>query len=235
MKFHLNRIILAAILVFLTTLSVRTQEVRSINELLLDTAFLDKLPIPISAISVNSDQTQTVIEEVEESLGFTPEQLDRIDSILNDFNTELNKFKELVNDEFLSSSSAILFDKTTSDIKQVDERVNGYREIVQSEIQDKEKDNKRIDKLIIIWNKTSESERSTSFSNAIKQNLKEIIAELNDIDKRIGKYLNNLLELELKLNESHSSFEVLIKSINTARGDVSKNLLIPDIKPIWKI
>ncbi len=235
MKFHLNRIILAAILVFLTTLSVRTQEVRSINELLLDTAFLDKLPIPISAISVNSDQTQTVIEEVEESLGFTPEQLDRIDSILNDFNTELNKFKELVNDEFLSSSSAILFDKTISDIKQVDERVNGYREIVQSEIQDKEKDNKRIDKLIIIWNKTSESERSTSFSNAIKQNLKEIIAELNDIDKRIGKYLNNLLELELKLNESHSSFEVLIKSINTARGDVSKNLLIPDSKPIWKI
>lgn len=235
MKFHLNRIILAAILVLLTTLSVRAQEVTSINELLLDTAFADKLPIPMAAISVNLDQTQRVIEEVEESLGFSPEQLDRIDSILADFDTDLNRFQDQIKQDSLKSSSTILLDKINSEIRQVDDRVNEYREIIQTEIQEKEKENNKVDKLIIIWNKTSESERSTSFSNAIKQNLKEIIAELNDIDKRIDKYLNNLLELELKLNGFHSSFEEIIKTINTARGDVGKNLLLPDSDPIWKI
>jgi len=235
MKLYLNRILIAIILILLATTNVRTQDIASIPELLQDTAFADKLPIPMAAISGNLEQTVSIIEEVEETLGLTPEQLDRIDSVFNDINIEFNKFNGLVNDEFLSSSSAILFDNTISEIKQVDDIVNGYRETIQSEIQDKEKENKKIDKLIIIWNKTSESERSASFSNAIKKNLNEIIANLNDIDKRIDKYLNNLLELELKLNGFHSDFESLIKNINAARGEVNKNLLIPDSDPIWEI
>jgi small-conductance mechanosensitive channel len=211
------------------------QEVTSIYDLLADTAFLEKLPIPMGAISVNSEQTQSVIEEVEENLGLTPEQLDRIDSIFNVLDVELTTFQDRINEEFLGSSSTIILDKAVSEIKQVDDKVNGYREMVQTEIQSKEVQNEKIDKLIIIWNETYNAERTTQLSAAIRTNLKNQISNLNSVDERVDKYLNNLLELELKLNDFHIQFETLIKQINAARDEASKNLWLPDSDPIWEI
>ena len=234
MKQYLYRILIA-IMALVSTLSIQAQEVMSINELLQDTAFLDKLPVPLGAISINSQQTVQVIEEVEKTLGLTPEQLDRIDSIFNDFSIDLGKFQSQITDEYLNKSSTILLDKAISEIKQVDDRVNEYREIVQNEIQEKEIENKKIDKLIIIWDKTYKAKRSTSLSRAINNNLKDLVTRLNSVDRRIDKYLNNLLEVELKLNEFHSNLDDLIKKINTARGEANKNLWIPDSDPIWEI
>ncbi len=225
----------AVIFVVFSSISVLGQEVTSINELLADTAFQEKLPIPMAAISVNSEQTQSVIEGVEETLGLTPEQLDMIDSILNNLNIELTKYQDKINDEFLSSSSTIILNNSISEIRQVDDRVNGYREIVQSEIQEKEIENEKIDNLIIIWNETYGADRTTKLSDAIMKNLKDLISDLNSVDSRVDKYLNNLLELELKLNNYHSGFEDLIKKINVANEEVSKNLWIPDSDPIWEI
>jgi small-conductance mechanosensitive channel len=234
MKRYLSSILIT-IIALLSTLSIQAQEVTSINELLQDTAFYDKLPIPMASISVYSEQTVAVIEEVEENLGLTPEQLDMIDSIFNDLSTDLSNFQGRINNEFLSTASTILLDKAISEVEQVDNRVNGYREIVQSEIQEKEVGNKKIDNLIIIWNETYKADRSTSLSDAIITNLREIISKLNNTDRRIDTYLNNLLEVELKLNGYHSDFDTIIKKLNEARDKANKNLWIPDSDPIWEI
>jgi len=228
-------ILVACVLILTTTLGVQAQEITPINELLLDTAFRDKLPLPMAGISVNSEQTVEVMSEVEEHLGFSPDQLEKIDSVFNAFDAALVIFKNQVGDEFLDNASAILLDKTLTEIKQVDDKVNDYRNIIQSEIQTKEIDKENVDKLIIIWEETNKAERSTNLSETVKKNLRETVAELNKMDARVDEYLNNLLELDLRLNDIHTELEGLIKKINTARGEANKNLLIPDSSPIWGI
>ena len=235
MNFTMKGILVACVLILTTTLGVQAQEITPINELLLDTAFRDKLPLPMAGISVNSEQTVEVMSEVEEHLGFSPDQLEKIDSVFNAFDAALVIFKNQVGDEFLDNASAILLDKTLTEIKQVDDKVNDYRNIIQSEIQTKEIDKENVDKLIIIWEETNKAERSTNLSETVKKNLRETVAELNKMDARVDEYLNNLLELDLRLNDIHTELEGLIKKINTARGEANKNLLIPDSSPIWGI
>ena len=232
---YLKKFLHVIIFILITGIGALGQEETSIQYLLQDTAFLEKLPIPMAAISANSEQTQAIIEEVEENLGLTPEQLDRIDSILNELDVELGKFQGQISEEFLSTSSTIMLDKAISDIRQVDDRVNGFREMIQSEIQNKETQNEKIDRLIIIWNETYNAERTTKLSVEIRKNLQNVISDLKSVDSRVDQYLNNLLELELKLNEYHTEFDGLIKSINEARDEASKKLWLPDSDPIWEI
>jgi small-conductance mechanosensitive channel len=212
-----------------------SQERITINELLADTAFKSKLPIPMATISVSSEQTEDIMNEVEQNLGLTPEQLERIDSILNSLDVEYTTFQERINEEFLNTSGAIVQDKAKSEIKLIDDQVNEYREIIQEEIQKKESENQKIDKLIIIWDITYKTERTTELSSSVKENLKSIIRKLNDINKRIDEYLNDLLELELKLNKLHADFEGLIKRIDVAREEASEKWWMPDSDPIWKV
>lgn len=227
--------VIITICILLASISVKSQEVVTINDLLADTAFMDKLPIPMASITFNIEETRLVIEEVKENLGLSPEQLDRIDSLLNTFTEEQSKYQDQITEEFLNSSSTILLDKTISDLEQSDERVNYYREVVQTEILKKEEHNKKIDNLLVIWDVTYKAERSTELSDVVKDNLMELIDTLKKTDKEVDAYLNNLLELELALNEFHNEFDILIKQIKKARGEATRNLLIPDSDPIWII
>jgi len=224
------------IIFFLSYTFIATgQEAVSINNLLEDTAYIDKLPIPMASISVTSDQTSVILSEVEVSLGFTPEQFDQIDSIFLTLENDLEKYKNQVTEVFLVESSTILLEKTITEIEQIDERINGYRENIQAEIQKREEENSKIEILVNIWEMTFGAERSTPLSNSIKENLQELIRKLKETDKRIDTYLNNLLEIELKLNNLHNEFGNLITKIEEARDRASKNLLVPDSDPIWKI
>ncbi len=226
---------LLCIFLILFSLNAFTQDVVSINNLLEDTAYTDKLPIPMASISITSEQTASVLAEVEVSLGLTPEQNDRIDSILTSMESSLEKYNTSISEVFLKESSTILLDKTKTDIEQINDRISGYRENIQAEIQKREEENSKIEILINIWEMTFNVERSTPLSNSVQQNLQELISKLKAIDKRIDTYLNNLLEIELKLNNIHTDFNNLINKIDDARDYASKNLWIPDSDPIWKI
>ncbi len=223
------------IFLILYSLHVVAQEAVSINNLLEDTAYTEKLPIPMASISITSEQTSSVLAEVEESLGLTPEQNEQIDSILMSLESSLDRYNTQVSEVFLKESSTILLDKTKTDIEQINDRINGYRENIQAEIQKREEENSKIEILINIWEMTFSAERSTPLSNSVQQNLRELIDKLKAIDKRIDTYLNNLLEIELKLNNIHTGYNNLINKIDDARDYASKNLWIPDSDPIWKI
>jgi small-conductance mechanosensitive channel len=233
MKQKLKHII--AICFLLSPISVWSQDVISVRDLLADTAYMEKLPIPMGAITSNIEETFIVIEEVKESLGFTPDQLTRIDSILNNMEEEQSKFQNQITEEYLESSSTISLDESISEIEQVDSRIAGYSEIIQEEILDKEQDNKKIDDLLVIWDVSYKSERTTKLSDAIKINIQNLIDTLKKTDGKIDTYLNNLLELQLKLNAYHSEFDNLVKQVKDARGKASRNLWIPDSDPIWMI
>jgi len=227
--------VLITICFLLSPISVWSQEVISVRELLDDTAYMSKLPIPMASITSNIEETMKIMGEVKESLGLTPEQLLKIDSLLQYFNDEQTKFQDQLTEEFLETSSTISLDESLSKLEAIDDRVKGYREIVQTEILDKEKHKKITDDLLVIWDVSYKTERTTALSNTIIANIKVLIDTLNITDKKIDIYLNDLLELELKLNGFHNEFENLIKQLEEARGKASRNLWIPDSDPIWKI
>jgi small-conductance mechanosensitive channel len=189
----------------------------------------------MASISITSEQTLSILAEVKESLGLTPEQNDQIDSILTNIESSLDRYKNQISEVFLKESSTILLDKTKTDIEQINNRISEYRENIQSEIQKREEENSRIEILINIWEMTYNAERSTPLLKSVQQNLQELISKLKTTDKKIDTYLNNLLEIELKLNNLYNDFNSLINKIDDARGYASKNLWIPDSDPIWKI
>jgi vacuolar-type H+-ATPase subunit I/STV1 len=160
---------------FLFALQALAQDPVSINNLLEDTAYAKKLPIPMASISITTEQTLSILAEVEESLGLTPEQNDRIDSILTSMESSLDRYKTQTSEVFLKESSTILLDKTKTDIEQITNRINEYRENIQSEIQKREEENSKIEILINIWEMTNNAERSTPLSNSVRQNLRELI------------------------------------------------------------
>lgn len=223
------------IFLFLFSLHGFAQEMVSINNLLEDTVYTKKLPIPMASISITSEQTASILAEVEESLGLTPEQNDQIDSILTSMESSLDRYSTQISEVFIKESSTILLDKTKTDIEQINDRISGYRENIQTEIQKREEENSKIEILINIWEMTYSAERSTPLANSVQQNLQELISKLKATDKKIDTYLNNLLEIELKLNNIHADFNILINKIDDARDFASKNLWIPDSDPIWKI
>jgi small-conductance mechanosensitive channel len=200
-----------------------------------DTAYTKKLPIPMASISITSEQTASILAEVDESLGLTPEQNERIDSIIMSMESTIERYNTQISEVFLKESSTILLDKTKTDIEQISDRIEGYRENIQAEIQKREGENSKIEILINIWEKTYNAERSTPLSNSVQQNLQELISKLKATDKKIDTYLNNLLEIELKLNNIHTDFNNLVNKIDDARDFASKNLWIPDSRPIWEI
>ncbi len=223
------------IFLFLYSLNAFAQEVVSINNLLEDTAYTQKLPIPMASISITSEQTASILAEVEESLGLTPEQNDQIDSIITNLKSSFERYNTQISEVFLKETSTILLDKTKTDIEQINDRISGYRENIQSEIQKREEENSKIEILINIWEMTYNAERSTPLSNSVQQNLRGLISKLKATDKKIDTYLNNLLEIELKLNNIYTDFNNLINKIDDARDYASKNLWIPDSDPIWEI
>ena len=66
----------------LISLAVRSQEIVSVRDLMADTAYLNRLPIPMASITSNIEETLNLIVEVQEHLGLSPEQLSRIDSLI---------------------------------------------------------------------------------------------------------------------------------------------------------
>ena len=85
--------VIITICLLLSSMSLWSQEVISVKDLLKDTAYIDKLPIPMASITSNIEETMKVIDEVKESLGLTPEQLSRIDSLMAHFANENSKFQ----------------------------------------------------------------------------------------------------------------------------------------------
>lgn len=176
-----------------------------------------------------------MIDEVSESLGLSPEQLVKIDSILDIVSNDLAKYEKLLTESYLTESTAIVLDKSSSELKQGDDHLTTYRDIVQEEIQKKEEDKQKMEKLLNIWEVTYDAERSTDLSNTVKTSFRQLIDTIKTTNKKLDDYLNRLLELDLKLNKFHTTYESLLKKVLDARSVASKNIFMPDSDPIWKI
>ena len=225
--------ILASFLFLLISHSVWSQDVVSVNDLLTDSAFVQKLPLPIASITTNVEQTDRLIQETQEKLEITPEELIEVDSILNLLNQDLTSFQNQTTDEFLNTSSAITLDKYRSDIKQIDDRVASYSEIVQTRIQELEVENEKLKDLKTIWEVTLKSDGISELSESIIFKMNGVIQSLDSTHIKVQNSLNYLLELELKLNDLHLGFDNFYNMVSEARDKASKNILIPDSDPIW--
>ena len=226
---------LIVLLFFLIPFKGLTQNVVSINDLLNDTAFVKKLPLPMASITTNAEQTEKINNEAKIKLNISPEELLKVDSILNVFNEKLISSQEHVSEEFLNTSNAIVLDEFGSDLKQTDEKVSDYISIIQSRIHKLEIENKRLTNLKTIWDVTLKSDRISELSDAIISKLKGVIQDLDSTNIKIQKALNYLVELELKFNDLNQGFDNLLNLVSEARDTVSKNFLIPDSAPLWNI
>ena len=221
------------VLLILIPFSTMSQEVITVNDLLSDTAFVSKLPLPMASVLTNAEQTEQIIESAKEILEVTPEDLTKVDSILSQLNDEFLQFKNQLTEEFLNTSNTIVLDNTMTSIKNVDNRVMGYIEIVQTRTQELEAENRKLIDLTTIWDVTLKSDRITELSGAIISRLNEVVKTLDATDIELKNSLNYLLELELKLNDLHLGFDNLHNLLSKARGETSKTFLIPDSDPIW--
>ena len=221
------------VLLILLPFSTMSQEVITVNDLLSDTAFVSKLPLPMASVLTNAEQTEQIIESAKEILEVTPEDLTKVDSILSQLNDEFLQFKDQLTEEFLNTSNTIVLDNTMTSIKNVDNRVMGYIEIVQTRTQELEAENRKLIDLTTIWDVTLKSDRITELSGAIISRLNEVVKTLDATDIELKNSLNYLLELELKLNDLHLGFDNLHNLLSKARGETSKTFLIPDSDPIW--
>jgi len=225
--------IILIVLVLLVSLPGWCQDVVSIEDLLTDTAFIEKLPIPLADITSNVEQTNIIINDIEERLKISPEQLEKADSILNKIDQDLLNYETLLTEDFLASSSSIQLEKYKSELEQIDNQINEYDQVVHPFAAEMEKENKTVDIIKLIWVTTEKSEISKELSSTVNAKLKEMIQSLNETGKRVNKSLNILLEVQIKLNNQHTEFRKLIKEVNGALTEANKNILFPDSDPIW--
>lgn len=204
----------------------------SVRTLLQDTAYVSKLPLSLSSISTNIEQTELILEDTEVKISITPEQLTKVDSIYALLTEELTIYQNRVSPETLGSLTAIELSEARSGIGSIDEKVIGFTNIIQNRINDLEIENKKLKDLGVIWETTQKAETTTEISATVKSKINELISRINLTSTNVQKALNYLLEIELRFNEVHVAFDKLYQDVNKAHEMVSKNIFKPDSDPL---
>ena len=191
-------------------------------------------PIPIANIATETENTLTLIREIQEKVKPTAVEI-KVDSLIPEALNDVALLRKNINLDSLSDISLRESEKLKGEAIQFRLQLNNYRDVLIAKSEEINKLKEKIDELQQAWEVTlsssTEEEMPEEIKSRVENNLKEIDSATMALDKR-NKYL---LVTQDNLTEGILFLDEILNKLASSKASMINQLYTIDSPPLWAV